>query len=555
MKRLILGAFCLWQCHALYAQDIIKTHPIDAQDPQYKSYYQDLNSFKIYQWQAPTAHGLAQGETKDLTLQLDGTSLVLQLESANLIPSGTQRTWYQGSQQTALTTQSYHYKGFVASSPQSDVRLSVDHNGQYSGVIYDYQGDNLHFKTLNHRGKQILITFGDKDFKATVDHECGAPAKAHKAAPPANNALGKSAATADDCVVTEIYLIADAAAVDAFGGTPASTEANMLEVLNLVNGHYEPVGVKFEVAGIFISSDPGGPWVVENTADDQLDAAINWFNSQSLPGDVFTFWSSPDWDFSYAYVGAVCGFFGGNLCAAWGGLTANTLNSNTQSHELGHNFDAPHDANGIMRSTVSNQLATFSNNSINIMTDYIPSIQDVCLDVCVDDCSTFAADAGADETICNGSSVQLQASGGTIFSWSPSTGLDNPGSASPNASPTTTTTYTVTVSNSSGCSDTDQVTVVVEDLPSVDAGADQVLSCSSATVTLDGSASASGAEFSYLWTTTDGNIVSGATSASPQVDQSGTYTLTITNTNTTCEASDAVVVSNDASVPLSLIHI
>ncbi len=51
--------------------------------------------------------------------------------------------------------------------------------------------------------------------------------------------------------------------------------------------------------------------------------------------------------------------------------------------------------------------------------------------------------AGTDTTICSGTSVQLQATGGTTYTWTPSGGLNNTNTANPVASPTTTTTYVV----------------------------------------------------------------------------------------------------------------
>jgi gliding motility-associated-like protein len=63
--------------------------------------------------------------------------------------------------------------------------------------------------------------------------------------------------------------------------------------------------------------------------------------------------------------------------------------------------------------------------------------------------------------ICNGGQVQLNASGGSIYSWSPSTGLSNPASASPTANPTVTTTYSVTVKDASGCESVGQAKIIV----------------------------------------------------------------------------------------------
>jgi hypothetical protein len=66
-----------------------------------------------------------------------------------------------------------------------------------------------------------------------------------------------------------------------------------------------------------------------------------------------------------------------------------------------------------------------------------------------------------DTTICAGSSVQLEASGGINFEWSPAATLSNPAIPNPIASPLETTTYQVVVQNEEGCRDTAQVIVTV----------------------------------------------------------------------------------------------
>ena len=67
-----------------------------------------------------------------------------------------------------------------------------------------------------------------------------------------------------------------------------------------------------------------------------------------------------------------------------------------------------------------------------------------------------------DRSICQGDIISLNISEGVAHTWVPSTGLDDPFSANPNASPTETTTYTVTITNSKGCTATDQITITVE---------------------------------------------------------------------------------------------
>ncbi|MDW8159386.1 MAG: fibronectin type III domain-containing protein [Bacteroidia bacterium] len=64
-------------------------------------------------------------------------------------------------------------------------------------------------------------------------------------------------------------------------------------------------------------------------------------------------------------------------------------------------------------------------------------------------------------TVCANSLVQLNASGGDKYTWTPTTGLNNPTIPSPVASPSTTTTYTVRVANLLGCAIERTVTINV----------------------------------------------------------------------------------------------
>lgn len=63
--------------------------------------------------------------------------------------------------------------------------------------------------------------------------------------------------------------------------------------------------------------------------------------------------------------------------------------------------------------------------------------------------------------ICEGEDIQLQASGGVSYTWSPGTGLSCTNCQSPIASPMQTTVYTVEAFTAQGCSDTASVEVFV----------------------------------------------------------------------------------------------
>ncbi|CAG0985644.1 MAG: T9SS type A sorting domain-containing protein [Bacteroidetes bacterium] len=67
-----------------------------------------------------------------------------------------------------------------------------------------------------------------------------------------------------------------------------------------------------------------------------------------------------------------------------------------------------------------------------------------------------------DTTICNGQSVQLSASGGSFYSWTPTLGLSCTNCPNPVANPTNTTKYFVSVSDSAGCESLDSVTITID---------------------------------------------------------------------------------------------
>ena len=109
-------------------------------------------------------------------------------------------------------------------------------------------------------------------------------------------------------------------------------------------------------------------------------------------------------------------------------------------------------------------------------------------------------------------------------------------------------TYQVEVVGVTGCSNTDTA-MVTEDFtkPNVGPGPDKLLTCSITSVQLQGSSTTPGGTFA--WTTLDGNIVSGANTATPTVDAPGTYHLVVTNPANGCFDSDDAVVTSDITPP------
>lgn len=152
--------------------------------------------------------------------------------------------------------------------------------------------------------------------------------------------------------------------------------------------------------------------------------------------------------------------------------------------------------------------------------------------------------AGADKTICNGSSTTLTATGASTYSWSPATGLSCATCASTTASPSSTTSYVVTGTDTNGCVNKDTVIVNVKPLPSVSAGADKSI-CIGGSVSL----SATGAS-SYTWTPSTGLSCTACANPTASPTVTTTYIVTGTDTNS-CVKSDTVIVTVNPLPPVS----
>jgi gliding motility-associated-like protein len=150
------------------------------------------------------------------------------------------------------------------------------------------------------------------------------------------------------------------------------------------------------------------------------------------------------------------------------------------------------------------------------------------------------ANAGSDTAFCAGSNVQLIATGGGTYSWSPTGGLSCTTCFNPIANPGTYTVYTVTVTNGVCPAATDDVAVTVKPIPTVDAGNPQTI-CTGDTAFL--SATGTG---SFVWSPATG--LSCTNCQNPQATPLGTTTYTVTLTQAGCSASDAVIVTVNTAI-------
>ena len=135
------------------------------------------------------------------------------------------------------------------------------------------------------------------------------------------------------------------------------------------------------------------------------------------------------------------------------------------------------------------------------------------------------------------------------FTWSTANGTIESGSNTANAVISSAGVYTLTITDiTSGCSTSQNVEVFsTTDTPNINIDTPEQITCTNPTITLLGSSTTEGV--SYLWTTSNGVIDSGADSPSVVVSTAGLYTLTITNVSTGCFVTQDVTVNASLSAP------
>ncbi len=174
-------------------------------------------------------------------------------------------------------------------------------------------------------------------------------------------------------------------------------------------------------------------------------------------------------------------------------------------------------------------------------TTYIVTVTDASGCTAEDEVTITIADppanAGMDQTICDGDMANLTATGGDTYTWS-----DGATTANTSVMPSTTTTYMVTVADATGCTAEDEIMVTVAAAPTADAGMDQTI-CDGDMANL----TATGGD-TYTWS-------DGATTANTSVMPSTTTTYMVTVADATgCTAEDEIEVTVQTCVTATVVQ-
>lgn len=285
------------------------------------------------------------------------------------------------------------FSGYVLEG--KNLRLTLDDH-----FIYGYWqsgGDNFFiepaYTLMPEAQEDWYIVYKTTDVIPNDDHTCGWKETnetrkhyEHTAKPPHTDKL------LGNCYTVEIALAADYEMVQAMGSVTA-VENFALGNINNVQTNYDDEfadELVFSVVTQWVSNCSScDPWTSSNSSDALLDDFTDWGNNGGFGTtfDVASLWSDRNFSGStigLAWVGAVCTNISYNVLEHFNNNAANLRV--LQAHELGHNFDAVHDAAGsgfIMAPSVnsSNTWSTLSQNDIN---SYVNAISGAggCLSAC-----------------------------------------------------------------------------------------------------------------------------------------------------------------------------
>ncbi|MEP7195458.1 MAG: PKD domain-containing protein [Saprospiraceae bacterium] len=259
-----------------------------------------------------------------------------------------------------------------------------------------------------------FIVYNENDVKTIEGLKCGAD-ELHNSKHIGEEEIGDKLNTQRaGCITVDVAIACDKTIFDNKGGI-ANSEAFVIGVLNNVQTNYDnefAISIEFNVSTIYVATSTAtDPWNGINNINTHLDVHRSWANGGGYGGAnyaVATVWTRKytSGAIGIAWVGAVCSGLRYNVCSDFGG--ASGLLRCLQAHELGHNFDALHDAGGsgfIMAPSVSNS-NTWSPISTTDISNYAKSIG--CVGICNGGEPPLAEFEGTPESLCPGQTVAFK---------------------------------------------------------------------------------------------------------------------------------------------------
>lgn len=350
-----------------------------------------FSRFEILNTQASIIKNeLTNQRSEQMNLTLNGWELTL-FDSKILSPGYQLRTpdgIITEKRNLPLTLNGYTRSG-------GRVSLTINDNFIYgfikeNNVTYNIEPLSYYSSTSQ---KDQFIVYTNESILDKSEKSCGVTEK-QKVHKEIEHHQEESSHRAGDCFEVEYAIASDFLMFQEYGSV-AGVENHNIGVTNDVQTNYDDEfadELSFEITEQFVANcSTCDPWTTNTDAGTLLDDFTDWGSSANgfnFAHDIGSLWTGRDFAGStvgIAWLGAVCTQIRYNC------LSDFTSNANFKrvmtSHEIGHNFDAFHDASGsphIMAPTVQNT-NSWSSASINDIENFYNNIN------CLGSCSSSTA--------------------------------------------------------------------------------------------------------------------------------------------------------------------
>ncbi len=318
------------------------------------------------------------------------------------------------------------FRGEVVGRERSQVRLTLFED-EISGYIRTSKHEwNLQpaWELDPELDQHVYVWYSGAD--AIEDNSsCGVKDEVHQDDQQSNDVISQNLQrTPGECYTVEYALLADYQYYLDEGGTTGGVSQQIFEVMNDVDGNYDlddtinfDYDIEFEISELVVSTcESCDPLSATLDIGESLNEFTAWGEQGNFdePYDLASFWSGRNFNGStiglaWRSSSVICSPFRYNVLENWSN-TAWQLRVLT-SHEIGHNFNAVHDATSgtIMFGTINNteDWSTLSKNAINAV---IPNHHANCLADCGASACPMIEDIEIDNLTSSGFDISYSAS-------------------------------------------------------------------------------------------------------------------------------------------------